>query len=159
MSFGEILAAIIGACAGAALMFAAELYLARREHNPIRLTVSQSGSPGVCVIRNEGLAKAHRVGISLGWLSPRDRPHLYVQLKEWREFPPGAEQQVSIPAESARPGTTIFVSYRVASRPQSQRILLSIPLDGADGVRPQPARSPEAQAQAPAPAKAGPTSA
>ncbi|MGW3913291.1 hypothetical protein ACWEBX_17500 [Streptomyces sp. NPDC005070] len=122
MGWGDLVTAIVGVLVGVMATEGVHYWRSRVENPAIRLLVRHNADPGDYGLANVGYASAYRVGVSVGWATPRGhfRPHHHI--RQWNEVPAGAELRFQVPPQESRgDGAVLCVAWREGPEPLSRR--------------------------------------
>ncbi|MGW1723453.1 hypothetical protein ACWCQK_11060 [Streptomyces sp. NPDC002306] len=114
--------AVVGVLVGVAATEVVHVRRARIENPAIRLTVRAVGQEGGYLLNNLGYAGAHKVGVTVGWVSQSGRYRVTHRAKAWPEVPPGAELRFAVPPDVVRAGNAVLmVAWHESPEPASRR--------------------------------------
>jgi len=119
MGWGDLVTAVVGVLVGVVATEGVHYWRALRENPAIRLLVRHGAAQGEYVLVNNGYASAYRVGVSVGWATPRGRFRPFRHIRLWNEVPAGAELRFQVSAEDSRgDGAILCVVWRATSEPE-----------------------------------------
>lgn len=129
MGWGDLVTAVVGVLVGVVATEGVHYWRSRKENPAIRLLVRHSAAPGEYGLANGGYASAYRVGVSVGWATPRGHFRPFHHIRQWNEVPAGAELRFQVPSEDSRGnGAVLCVAWREGLEPLSRRRMQLWPL-------------------------------
>ncbi|MDQ1027066.1 hypothetical protein QF035_004648 [Streptomyces umbrinus] len=121
--------AVIGVLVGVLATEGAHYWRGRLENPAIRLTVRSGDARGEFTLSNLGYMSGYRVGVSVGWATPRGHFRPSHHIRQWSEIPPGAELRFSVPAVQMDAREAVMVvAWREGRDPTSRRRMQLWPL-------------------------------
>ena len=115
MGWGDLVTAVVGVLLGVVATEGVHYRRAQKENPAIRLLVRHGAAQGEYVLANNGYASAFRVGVSVGWVTPRGHFRPFRHIRQWDEVPAGAELRFQVAAEDSRgDGAILCVVWRPA---------------------------------------------